>query len=168
MEGGMHGREEGGREAERRRDVSCMFRVSSRSFAILAIAWLTCCASSITAFSFPTSMSPSAPPLLSVQDFKNGLKGQRGLVLDIDETLTWTVGFWLERMQKLFGNPEKLSVKDTADKYHLTQNLPYWQTDEAYAWMQVRKRLPPPSSPSEHEAQEELPVIEGVKPLQED
>jgi len=109
-------------------------------------------------------MSPSAPPLLSVQDFKSGLQGQRGLVLDIDETLSWTVGFWMERMQKLFGNPEKLSVKDMADKYHLTQNVPYWQTDEAHAWMQSMRDKP--------EAQEELPVIEGalegVKALQED
>ena len=36
--------------------------------------------------------------------------GRRGLALDIDETLAWTIGAWVERMQVLFGNPEKLSV----------------------------------------------------------
>eukprot|EP00960_Hanusia_phi_P040873 754700-Hanusia_phi.AAC.2 len=161
---------------------------SSRACVILAMSWLTCIAPAVTAFSSHSSMSPSAPPLLSVQDFKTSIRGQRGLVLDIDETLSWTVGFWMERMQKLFGNPEKLSVKDMADKYHLTQNVPYWQTEEAHAWMQVcpvlclppsSSLLPPPSSllpppfsmRDEPEAQEELPVIdgavEGVAALQE-
>jgi hypothetical protein len=42
-------------------------------------------------------------------------------VLDIDETLSWTIAFWVERMQKLFGNPERLSVKEMAEKYKLAQ-----------------------------------------------
>mmetsp|Transcript_55411 Transcript_55411/g.126743 ORF Transcript_55411/g.126743 Transcript_55411/m.126743 type:complete len:274 (+) Transcript_55411:66-887(+) len=92
---------------------------------------------------------------MSVQAFKATLAGTKGgLVLDIDETLSWTVAFWVERMQKLFGNPENLSVKDMADKYKLTQNVPYWQTDEAFAWMQKTRES--------EEAQEELPLVEGA------
>ena len=40
-----------------------------------------------------------------------------GLGVDIDETLSWTVGYWMEEMQKLFGNPESLSVRDMVAKY---------------------------------------------------
>ena len=39
-----------------------------------------------------------------------------GLGVDIDETLSWTVGHWVKEMQKLFGNPEGLSVKELVDK----------------------------------------------------
>ena len=33
---------------------------------------------------------------------------ETGLGVDIDETLSWTVGRWAKEMQKLFGNPENL------------------------------------------------------------
>ena len=48
-----------------------------------------------------------------------------GIAVDIDETLSWTVGYWFKEMIKLFGNPEKLSVKKLISKYRYTQNVPY-------------------------------------------
>lgn len=59
-----------------------------------------------------------------------------GLVLDIDETLSWTIGYWVSTMQQKFGNPENLSVTEMVAKYHYTQNVPYWQTPEALEWME--------------------------------
>lgn len=35
-----------------------------------------------------------------------------GLALDIDETLSFTLGTWISEMQRLFGNPENLTAKD--------------------------------------------------------
>ena len=57
-----------------------------------------------------------------------------GLALDIDETLSWTLGHWIEEMQKRFGNPENLSVRDLIAKYRYPENVPYWQTQEALDW----------------------------------
>ena len=59
-----------------------------------------------------------------------------GIALDIDETLSWTLGHWVQEMQERFGNPENLSVHDLIAKYRYTQNVPYWQTSEAEAWME--------------------------------
>ena len=40
----------------------------------------------------------------------------------------------------LFGNPEGLTPKEMADKYHLCQNVPYWQGRlEVEEWMQARR-----------------------------
>ncbi len=60
----------------------------------------------------------------------------KGIVLDIDETLAWTIGYWVAEMQRKFGNPEKLSVDGLISKYHYAQNVPYWQTPDALEWMQ--------------------------------
>lgn len=59
-----------------------------------------------------------------------------GLALDIDETLSWTLGYWIKEMQERFGNPENLSLHDLIAKYRYTQNVPYWQTKEAEEWME--------------------------------
>ncbi len=75
-----------------------------------------------------------------------------GLGVDIDETLSWTVGHWVKEMQKLFGNPEGLSVKELVDKYSYTQNVPYWQSEEALKWMEEKR--------SSDEFQKEMPLIE--------
>lgn len=57
-----------------------------------------------------------------------------GIALDIDETLSWTLGHWVKEMQKRFGNPENLSVRDLITKYRYPENVPYWQTQEALDW----------------------------------
>lgn len=77
---------------------------------------------------------------------------KQGLAVDIDETLSWTIGYWVEQMQNKFGNPENLSVKEMVEKYRYTQNIPYWQTDEALDWMR--------NSIHSNELQKELPLIE--------
>lgn len=85
--------------------------------------------------------------------FKNRLIDAqiRGLAIDIDETLSWTIGYWVEQMQKKFGNPEDLSIQDIITKYRYTQNVPYWQTEEARAWMDEHR--------NSNEIQEVLPLI---------
>lgn len=60
---------------------------------------------------------------------------RRGIAVDIDETLSWTVGHLVEEMQKRFGNPEGLSVEDLIEKYRYTWNVPYWQDDEVSEWV---------------------------------
>jgi hypothetical protein len=60
------------------------------------------------------------------------LKG--GLAVDIDETLSWTIGYWFRELRRLFGNPEGLSVQELITKYRYFQHVPYWQTTEALEW----------------------------------
>lgn len=76
---------------------------------------------------------------------------KQGIVLDIDETLSWTIGYWVEEMQKRFGNPEKLSVEEMVAKYKYAQQVPYWQTSEALEWMK--------KSREDDKLQENLPLI---------
>ncbi len=59
---------------------------------------------------------------------------KEGLALDIDDTLSWTFGHWIGQMQKLFGNPENLSVEEIMLKYNRAQDVPYWQSKEVKAW----------------------------------
>ena len=75
------------------------------------------------------------------------------LAVDIDETLAWTIGYWTEKMMEKFGNPENLTVKEIIEKYRYTQNVPYWQTDEAKQWIQDKIHS--------DDLQKELPLIEG-------
>jgi len=81
------------------------------------------------------------------------LCNKKGLGVDIDETLSWTVGHWVKEMQKLFGNPEDLSVKEMVDKYSYTQNVPYWQSEDALRWMEEKR--------NSDEFQKEMPLIEN-------
>ncbi len=76
-----------------------------------------------------------------------------GLAVDIDETLSWTIGYWIEEMQNKFGNPENLTVKEMAEKYRYTQNVPYWQHAEVLEWIDEKI--------NSNETQEDLPLIEG-------
>ena len=87
-------------------------------------------------------------------EIKNKLHktGISGVALDIDETLSWTVGYWVEQMQLNFGNPENLTVRQLIEKYRFTQNVPYWQTEEAIEWMDEHR--------NSNEIQELLPLIE--------
>ena len=58
---------------------------------------------------------------------KNGVKG---LALDIDETLSFTIGYMVGELIKKFGNPENLTAEEIARKYKHTKRIPYWQDDE--------------------------------------
>ena len=92
----------------------------------------------------------------SVEILKSHLKSNnlKGIALDIDETLSWTIGWWVERMQKFFGNPENLTVVEMVEKYKLTQNVPYWQTKEALEWMEIHRE--------DNELQKDLPLIHSA------
>ncbi len=75
-----------------------------------------------------------------------------GLAVDIDETLSWTLKYWVEKMAEKFGNPENLSVLEIIKKYRYSQNVPYWQTPQAEEWMETHR--------NSNEIQEILPLIE--------
>lgn len=66
-------------------------------------------------------------------------KIKSGIAVDIDETLSGTAEYWFRQMAKLFGNPEKLSVKKLITKYRYTYNVPYWQTGGALAWLEQQR-----------------------------
>ncbi|MCL4384194.1 hypothetical protein M1116_01980 [Patescibacteria group bacterium] len=90
-----------------------------------------------------------------LQEFKQKLVKQNkpGLVLDIDETLSWTVSYWVEQLQQRFGNPENLSIIEIIAKYKYAQNVPYWQSKEAQDWMEAARES--------NAFQENLPLIEN-------
>jgi hypothetical protein len=94
--------------------------------------------------------------LIEIEKLKAKLQknGERGIALDIDETLSWTVAWWVEQLQEKFGNPENLTVEELIAKYRYTQNVPYWQTKEALQWMHDHREA--------SEVQEELPLIAGA------
>lgn len=77
-----------------------------------------------------------------------------GLAVDIDETLSYTIGHLVSKLQENFGNPENLSVKEIIEKYRYTQNVPYWQHAEAKEW--IDKEI------HSNELQENLPLIEDA------
>lgn len=77
---------------------------------------------------------------------------KKGIAVDIDETLSWTIGHWVERMMNKFGNPENLSLKEIIEKYRYTNNVPYWQSQEALDWMAANI--------NSNDVQKELPLIE--------
>lgn len=91
-----------------------------------------------------------------IASFKNKLIQEKrsGLVLDIDETLSGTVGFWVEQLQERFGNPENLTPKEIVAKYRYTQLVPYWQSKEALEWMEQARE--------NNSLQEALPLIENA------
>lgn len=62
-----------------------------------------------------------------------------GIALDIDETLSLTLGHWVKEMQCLFGNPENLTIEQMVSKYRYAQNVPYWQTPSALVWMESKR-----------------------------
>ncbi|PIN75466.1 hypothetical protein COV17_03845 [Candidatus Woesearchaeota archaeon CG10_big_fil_rev_8_21_14_0_10_36_11] len=61
--------------------------------------------------------------------------GRRGLALDIDDTLSDTNKFWFTNLQRLFGNPEKLTPQEMIQKYRYIQEVPYWQNSEVRMWI---------------------------------
>jgi len=81
------------------------------------------------------------------------LAGIKGLALDIDETLSFTIGFLVENLSKKIGNPEKLTAKEVFLKYRHTINVPYWQNGEAEKIVD--------EIINSNEKQKELPLIEN-------
>ncbi|MEK6938837.1 MAG: hypothetical protein AABX04_07395, partial [Nanoarchaeota archaeon] len=73
------------------------------------------------------------PQIRSIEELL--LSKQHGLACDLDETCCDTVFYWITKMQKIFGNPENLVAEKMVEKYQYVQNVPYWQTPEAEAWV---------------------------------
>lgn len=55
----------------------------------------------------------------------------QGLALDIDETLSFTIGYMVEKLMEGLGNPENLTVEEIIKKYKHTDKIPYWQGEKA-------------------------------------
>lgn len=58
-------------------------------------------------------------------------KGIKGLALDIDETLSFTIGYMIKKLIDGLGNPENLTIEEIIKKYRHTDNIPYWQGPKA-------------------------------------
>jgi hypothetical protein len=88
--------------------------------------------------------------------FKNKLikENKNGLALDIDETLSFTIGLMVERLITNLGNPENLTATEIIKKYKHTDNIPYWQSDTAKTIMA--------EIISSNEIQKDLPLIKNA------
>lgn len=67
--------------------------------------------------------------------FKKQLEdsGTKGLVIDLDETLSWTVYYMAGELAKLYGNPENLSVEELCARM-LAHDVPFWNLEEIRKW----------------------------------
>lgn len=54
-----------------------------------------------------------------------------GLALDIDETLSFTIGHMVEKLMEGLGNPENLTIEEIVKKYKHTDKISYWQGEKA-------------------------------------
>lgn len=86
------------------------------------------------------------------QEFKK--KNVKGIALDIDETLSFTLKYWSTKMAELFGDPEGLGPLGIIKKYRYSRYVPYWQSEEAKQW--VIKAI------YDNDLQERLDVIDGA------
>ncbi|MBI2025983.1 MAG: hypothetical protein HYT06_01230 [Candidatus Levybacteria bacterium] len=77
-----------------------------------------------------------------------------GLALDIDETLSFTAKYWVDKLSKKFGNPDNLSAREVLQKYILIQRYPHFRNQKALNWMKRAR--------SENKIQEKLPLIENA------
>lgn len=94
-----------------------------------------------------------------IKKLKQNLRNNniRGLALDIDETLSWTAGLWVDELSKKFGNPENLSARQILQRYKFIQNYPHWQNDKALAWINEAR--------NSDKLQEKLPLIENANQI---
>lgn len=81
------------------------------------------------------------------------MSGVNGLALDMDETLSFTIGYMVAELMKKFGNPENLTAEEISRKYKHTKKIPYWQSDEC------RKLIS--EIVKGNELQKEMPLIEN-------
>lgn len=76
-----------------------------------------------------------------LEKLKQKLSGLKpGLALDIDDTLSQTWAYWGQEMLRRFGNPEGLTWQEIRQRYRRCENVPYWQTEEAEAWMDSSRK----------------------------
>ena len=80
--------------------------------------------------------------------------GVKGLALDIDETLSFTIGYMIEKLMEGLGNPENLTVEEIIKKYRHTDKIPYWQGEKAEEILE--------SIRNSNEIQRELPLIKNA------
>jgi hypothetical protein len=76
-----------------------------------------------------------------------------GLALDVDETLSFTIGYMVTELMKKFGNPENLTAEEIARKYKHTKRIPYWQGEECKKL--IREII------KNNELQKAMPLIEN-------
>lgn len=81
----------------------------------------------------------------------------QGLALDIDETLSFTIGGLVNELIKQFGNPENLSAEEIINKYKHTDKIPYWQGEKYRAV--IDKIL------TDNETQKNLPLVKNSNDL---
>ena len=77
-----------------------------------------------------------------------------GLAVDVDDTLSDTLGYTISCIQKQFGNPENLSTEQIAKKYQYLSNVPYWRTPEIKNWLIEQSQS--------NEFQESMPVLKDA------
>lgn len=83
--------------------------------------------------------------------------GVCGLALDIDETLSFTIGGLVDGLIKQFGNPENLTAEEIVKKYKHTDKIPYWQGKECD--LLIDKIL------TDEKIQKDLPLIKNANSL---
>ncbi len=81
-------------------------------------------------------------------------KNIKGLALDIDETLSGTVIHWMHQMLLDLGNPENLTPAQIIKKYRYPENVPYWQTEKGYQWIEEKRR--------DNAMQIDIPLVENA------
>ncbi len=79
--------------------------------------------------------------------------GINGLALDIDQTLSFTTGYMVEKLIEGLGNPENLMVEEIINKYKHTDKIPYWQGERAKKILE--------SIRNSNEIQTNLPLIKN-------
>jgi hypothetical protein len=141
----------------------------SRPFIVISILlfYFPAVVYSLASISLHDKHCKEAYPILSDEALISSLQEEkrRGIALDIDETISWTIGAWLEILLQKFGNPENLSVEDMANKYHLAQNVPYWKDNPGVQeWMKQTR--------TDNNMQKNLPLItnalETIKEIHKD
>lgn len=86
--------------------------------------------------------------------FKKQLKdkGTKGLVIDLDETLSNTIHYWALELAKSFGNPQNLSTEEIIKRIY-AQDVPFWKPEELQNWMILALKS--------EEMTEVYPIVEG-------
>jgi len=81
-------------------------------------------------------------------------KQDTGIALDIDDTLSQTLLYWIQGLQEKLGGLEDMSPTEIVKKFKHTRNVPEWNTPEA---MEYITELCNADS-----LQEVIPVVEGA------
>ena len=78
----------------------------------------------------------------------------QGLALDIDETLSFTIGYMVEKLMEGLGNPENLTIGEIIKKYKHTDKIPYWQGEKAEEILEIIR--------NSNQVQRGLPLIKNA------